>query len=429
MKENKKQLFFLYVLSILLIFTSEAYGSGFAIYTQGASSLGQGAATIAHTEDASAIFFNPALINKLEGTQIQIGTTLIFPNREFISDNTGKTYKEKTNLHYPSTFYITHKFNDKVSVGLGVFNPFGLGTEWPEDWEGRYITTKANMKTYNINPVVSLQITPNVALAGGINILYLDTTLEKKLNFLIFGLSDGNQKLKGDGIGYGFNLGILIDLNKDISIGASYRSRIKVDIDGKLNHDLPLAPAPIDSILKSSFPNTSGIVKITLPAQFHFGVNYKRLEPLTFEMALRWEGWSSYKELKLNLDQPVLGYTTLVTPKNWKDTYSLLFGAKYKLTNSISILAGYLYSGNPVPDDTFEPTIPDANTHLLTTGISYKKKNFNFDIAYAYQKLQNRKKNNSIDDNPLDGVNPQATANGIYKSALHMVGISFTYKF
>ncbi len=147
-------------------------------------------------------------------------------------------------------------------------------------------------------------------------------------------------------------------------------------------------------------------------------------------MAVRWEGWSSYKELKLNLDQPVLGYTTLVTPKNWKDTYSFLFGAKYKLTDSLSILAGYLYSGNPIPDYTFEPTIPDANTHLFTTGISYKKKNFNFDIAYAYQKLQNRKKNNSIDDNPLDGIlTPQTAANGTYKSALHMIGMSFTYKF
>lgn len=427
MKKFKISLLIIFL--ILFYISKEADCSGFAIYTQGASSLGQSAATIAHTEDASTIFFNPALINKLEGTQIQIGTTFIFPNREFTSDLTGKTFKEKTDFHYPSTLYVTHKLNEKISLGLGIFNPFGLGTDWPNDWEGRYITTKADMKTYNINPVISFQITPNLAIAGGIDVLYVDTTLEKKLNFSSFGLSDGNQKLKGDGTGYGFNLGILFDLNKDISIGASYRSKIKVDIDGTLNHELPPASAPFDAILKSTFPNTTGNVKINLPAQAHLGVYYKGFEPLTFEVALRWEGWSSYKELKLNLDQPVLGYTTLVTPKNWKDTYSFLFGAKYKISDSFSILAGYLYSGNPIPDDTFEPTIPDANTHLFTTGVSYKKKNFNFDIAYAYQKLQNRKKNNSIDDNPLDGLNNQTAANGTYKSALHMIGISLTYKF
>lgn len=422
-KDYKKQLFFIYIFIIFFLSSSKVYGSGFAIYTQGASSLGQSAATIAHTEDASAIFFNPALISKLDGTQIQIGTTLIFPNRKFTSDVTGKTFKEKTDFHYPSTLYVTHKLNDKISLGLGIFNPFGLGTEWPDDWEGRYITTKADMKTYNINPVISFQLAPNLAIAGGICVLYLDTTLEKKLNFSGFGLSDGNQKLKGDGTGYGFNLGILFDLNKDISIGASYRSRIKVDIDGKLNHDLP------DPLLSGWFPNTNGNVKLNLPAQAHIGFYYKGFDPLTFEVAVRWEGWSSYKELKLNLDQPVLGFTTMVTPKNWKDTYSFLFGAKYKITDSLSILAGYLYSGNPLPDDTFEPSVPDANTHLFTTGVSYKKKNFNFDIAYAYQKLQNRKKNNLIDDNPLDGLNTQTAANGTYKSALHMIGISLTYKF
>ena len=30
---------------------------------------------------------------------------------------------------------------DKISVGFGVFNPFGLGNQWPDDWEGRYIAT------------------------------------------------------------------------------------------------------------------------------------------------------------------------------------------------------------------------------------------------------------------------------------------------
>lgn len=421
-RADMKKLFFL-VLFFIYLPTAYAFASGFAIYTQGASSLGQSAATIAHTEDASAIFYNPALINKLEKNEILIGTTLIFPKREFISDYSGNRYKEKTNVHYPSTFYATYKINEKITTGIGIFNPFGLGTEWPEDWEGRYLTTKAEMKTYNINPVISLQLTPKIALAGGFNILFLNTVLEKKLNFSSLGLPDGNQKLKGDGTGYGFNLGLAFYPTDVISIGASYRSRIKVDIDGKMEHDLP------NPLLSSMFPNTDGKVKIKLPAQFHLGVHYKGLDPLSFEFAVRWEGWSSYKELNINLDKPVLGNTNLVIPKNWKDTYSYIIGAKYRITNEISIMAGYLYSGNPVPDSTFEPSIPDANTHLLTAGLSYKVKNFNVDFAYAFQKLQNRKKVNLIDDNPFDSLNPENSANGTYKSELHMIGLSLTYKF
>ncbi len=113
-------------------------------------------------------------------------------------------------MFYPSTFYITHKFNDKVSAGLGVFNPFGLATEWPDNWVGRYITTKAEMTTYNINPVFSLQITPEISVAAGLNFLMLDATLEKKINLS----PDGNQKFKGDGNGVGYNMGFLLNLVK-----------------------------------------------------------------------------------------------------------------------------------------------------------------------------------------------------------------------
>jgi len=145
---------------------------------------------------------------------------------------------------------------------------------------------------------------------------------------------------------------------------------------------------------------------------------------------LRWEGWSSYDQLRINFDQPIAGSFASITPKDWKDTYSVMFGARYQLNNTIALLAGYLYGGNPVPDHTFEPSIPDANTHLFCVGTDIKYKNLKIDFTYGYQKLQNRKKNNSIDDNPFDGViNPLTSANGVYKSDIHMFGVSLTYKF
>jgi long-chain fatty acid transport protein len=412
---------FIFIISIFSIL-SNAYSSGFAIYTQGASSLGQGAATIAHADDPSAIFFNPALINKLEGTQIQLGTTLIFPSRKFESDLSGKTFKTEPDVFYPSTLFITHKFNDKISAGLGVFNPFGLATKWPDDWEGRYIVTNSELQTFNINPVVSYQITPAISFAAGLNFLFLDATLEKKLNLPI--PPDVGQKFEGDGNGVGYNFGILIESHKDVSIGASYRSKIKVDIDGKVKHkDIPL-------LLESSFPTSTGAnTDITLPAQAHLGICFKGFDPLTLEAGLRREGWSSYDQLKIDLDEPVAGSATSITEKDWKDTYSVNIGAKYKLNESVALLAGYLYSGNPVPGETFEPSIPDANTHLFTIGTSIKQKKFKVDLAYGYQKLQDRKKNNLITDTEPISREPIFSANGEYKSHLHMVGASLTYRF
>ncbi len=406
---------------------SNAHGSGFAIYTQGASSLGQGAATIAHTEDPSAIFFNPALINNLDKTRIELGTTIIFPSRKFKSDLTGKTFKADEDVFYPSTLFVTHKFNEKLSAGLGIFNPFGLGTKWPDDWEGKYIATTSELKTYNINPVASYQVTPWMSIAAGVDFLLLDANMEKKINFSMFGLPDGKQKFKGDGTGFGYNCGILVEPHKDIAIGASYRSEIKVDIDGDATFSIPaIAPPQIVSL----FPDTSGSTDLTIPQQVHLGTYYKGLYPFTFEVAARWEGWSSFNRLEIKLDKPVAGSTVSVTERNWKDTWSGNVGIKYQVSDMLALLAGYLYQGNPVPDATFDPSIPDANGHLFSIGADVKHKSLRFGLAYSYQKLLSRNKNNSVDDNPADGLaNPTTSANGKYKSDLHMVGISLTYKF
>ena len=116
---------------------------------------------------------------------------------------------------------------------------------------------------------------------------------------------------------------------------------------------------------------------------------------------MRWEDWSSFRELKINLDQPVGGSNESITEK-LADAYAVNLGAKYRLNETIALLAGYLYSGNPVPDDTFDPIVPDANTHLFTIGTSIKYKNMNIDLAYGYQRLEGTSKNNTIDDSPSD---------------------------
>lgn len=417
-------------ISIFLVLCSATavFGSGFAIYTQGASSLGQGAATIAHTDDPSAIFFNPALINNLEGTQIQLGTTIVFPSRKFESDITGETFRTEPDVFFPSTLFITHKFNDKISAGLGVFNPFGLATRWPDDWEGKYIATNSELTTFNINPVVSYRITPNITFAAGIDFLVLDATLERKLNLSAFTFPipfpDGGQKFDGDGNGVGYNFGLLIEPHKDIAVGFSYRSEIKVDIDGDATFDLPYGTPPIISLL---FPNANGNADITLPQQVHAGVCYKGLYPLTFEVAVRWEGWSSYDQLKIQFDRPVAGAMETVEKKDWENTWSENVGLKYQVSKPLAILAGYLYQDNPIPDATFEPAIPDANGHLFTIGTDVKLKSFRLGLAYGYQILQDRKKNNTVID-PISGL-AAFSANGTYKSNLHMVGVSLTYTF
>jgi len=409
-------LVFCFVFSIV-----DSHATGFTIFAQGGSTFDQADATIAHGEDPSVIFYNPALINQFSGTQIQAGTTLIIPVREFKSMLTGQKTKTESEVFFPSSFYITNAVSDRFSVGLGIFNPFGLGTTWPQNWEGRYIATKSQMTTFAFNPVASIRLAPWITVAGGITYLTLDATFERNINFLPFGLPDGTQKLHGTGEGFGGNIGLLIEPAKDVALELSYRSKIHVPISGDVTFGLP------NQGLASLFPNTSARTSLYLPPQAYAGIYFKQLYPFTFDIATRREGWSTFRELNVLLDQPVAGSTASITPRNWHDTWAGIIGLKYQLNNTVALLGGYQYSGNAVPNQTFEPAIPDSNSHFFSLGADIKLKSLNIDLGYGYQVFDKRTKNNTITD-PVTG-NPDLSANGTYKSQLHMMALSLTCRF
>jgi len=398
------------------------HAAGYAVFTHGASALGQGNAVTAHSSDPSTIFYNPALINKLEGTQFQIGTTAIFSSREFESSQAGGTSASNDSVFFPSTFYATHKFNDQVSAGLGIFSPFGLGTEWDENWDGRYLATESKLKTFNINPVVSYRITPSLAVAAGVDVVLLDATLEKKVQsatLALLGLPfpggiDVGQKFEGDGTGVGFNLGVAYDVCDHLSLGASYRSEVKVDVSGDATFS--------SAVLPVTALNSGGKTDITLPPQFTAGAAFKGIDKLTLEAGLRWEGWSKFKELAINLDNG----SSSVTPRSWKDSWGLNLGGKYQVNDTAALLAGYVFGTSAVPDSTFDPSIPDAKTHVFCVGTDLDFHPFTVAASYGYQLYENRTKSNNIDTFP-----PTATssANGKYESDAHLVALSMGYKF
>uniref|UniRef100_C6E9D1 Membrane protein involved in aromatic hydrocarbon degradation n=1 Tax=Geobacter sp. (strain M21) TaxID=443144 RepID=C6E9D1_GEOSM len=409
---NQKKGLLVALLTPILAFSGAAavHASGYAVFTHGASALGQGNAVTAHSSDPSTIFYNPALMNKLEGTQVQVGTTGVFSSRQYEPAGAGNGTSSDS-AFFPSHFYATHKLNNQVSVGLGIFNPFGLGTEWGEQWDGRYIATKSTLKTFNINPAVSVQVTPKLALAAGVDVVLLDASLEKKVPSGALGLTpdfDVNQKFKGDGKGVGFNVGVAYDVCDHFSLGASYRSEVKIDVSG----DAALTAGG------ASIASFGGNTDLTLPPQFTASAAFKGIDKLVLEAGVRWEGWSKFKELAIHVDngQPA------VTPRNWKDSWGGNAGGRYQMNDTVALLAGYVYGDTPVPDSTFDPSIPDAKTHVFCAGTDLNFNPVTVAFSYGYQLLENRHKDNGI---PAGA----ALANGKYKTDAHLVALSVGYKF
>jgi long-chain fatty acid transport protein len=421
-----------------LIMPTLAAASGYGVFTQGASGLGQANAVVAHTTGPSSLYFNPALINDVPGRQIEVGTTAIYSDRE-IDYTGGGSENGDSAWNFPSTFYYTHQANDKFTSGLGIFFPFGLSNEWDDNYEGRYIGTSGEMLTMNINPAVSYRVTDRLSLAVGLDFVYLDTEIKANINQTVAGgllppilggplaelLPDVRQKFSGDGWGAGYNLGILFKATDRVSIGAAYRSKVKIDVEG----DMSLYG--VDPRMQLLFQEGNAESDIQLPAQFTVGVATQVTDALLIEVGARWEDWDVNDTQTLELQNPILGETRIVQNRNWHSTWSYNIGANYKLNDNLALNCGYLYGENAVPNETFEPIIPDSDAHLFTIGTDLKKDAWTLSAAFGYEYHEERTKNNAVGDpvGSLAAGFPVGTANGDYNTDIYLFALSLGYAF
>ena len=187
--------------------------------------MGMAGAFVAIANDPTAIFHNPAGLAWLEGTQISFGTTLIRPknalNLANWPDPAYINVPGESQWFYPSTFYISHKINDRLAAGFGFFSPYGLGTKWPEDYPLKYISYSADMKTFFFNPTLAYKVSENFSVGAGIS--YVHSTIAFKLielelvdigpmvgmPFPVYALVDIPVALEASGNGWGINAGAL----------------------------------------------------------------------------------------------------------------------------------------------------------------------------------------------------------------------------
>ncbi|CAD7781063.1 Outer membrane protein transport protein (OMPP1/FadL/TodX) [Candidatus Methanoperedenaceae archaeon GB37] len=208
----------------------------------------------------SAVFYNPAGMNQLKGTSLSTGGIIIIPRTTYKNPVTWQRNRDEAPHLFCPNFFITHKISDKLAVGFGILLPFGLSTDWPEDWEGRFIATYTKLKTYFLNPAISWQVHPRLSLAVGFDYVFSNVEMKRAINLSeeigIPGLPEGRSRVKGDGEGQGFNLGLLYHITDNIDLGISYRSRIDINYDGDAQFNIPATGiGAIDPLLANTFQN------------------------------------------------------------------------------------------------------------------------------------------------------------------------------
>jgi long-chain fatty acid transport protein len=411
---NKALLFF--TILIILLY-STGYSAEYMIHNQDAAAVAMGNSFTAIANNASAVFYNPAGINQLEGTRLRAGIHLVRPDVSF----KGAQSRQRADMHDDISFvmmgYLTHKVNDKISIGGGIFSPFVLLTEWPNQWEGNTVSTFAMLRTYCANPVVSIQVNPHLSLAVGLDYVYSDFKLRRVMGpkqrpGIPLPISSGKVTLDGFDDTWGYNLGLLLHLNDRWTLGIAYRSKLKLEFDGHAHYRL-------GPVLQALYPPSDISPRIYLPPAVSADLSLRIWEKWTFATGITWTGWSVYDEFDPKLKNSLLIPPAMRSaPQDWRDVLSLHFGAQYQLNPAWAFRSGYIYDRSPVPEHTLGPMVPDSDGHLLCLGIGYTRGNFLIDVGCMITLMQDRHTRRN-----LDGLN------GKYNFTVISVLISSTYYF
>ena len=384
----------------LLLCSSPVFASGFAINEHGTKAVGMGGAFVAQADDPSAVYFNPAGIIQLNGTQVMAGFAIIMPNAAFESNGTSifgttgrKTDVEDQTFFIPN-FFLTHKINDKWSFGMGGFSNFGLTTEWPGTWEGRYITgaTKAEVVTLTLNPVVAFRPIKRLSISFGLLYQYLDVELNNKVftDFTGQGFPDADSTLTGDNWELGWNMGVLFWATDALRFGLSYRPEVSHTVDGTVSvTGTPGGAADFSVDAKAD---------LNLPQVLYLGMAYT-WNAWTFEVDGQWTDWSSYDKLEARTEG---GGILASSSKNWNDVWAYRFGVNYKINEEFDVRGGMVFDEAPMPSDTFDPLLPSGDRILYTLGGSWRRGNFKLDLAYNYLQDDGGTFNNDVGNYDVD---------------------------
>ncbi|MCB1055759.1 MAG: outer membrane protein transport protein [Acidobacteria bacterium] len=374
----------------------KADAAAFGIFEQGSKAMGMAGAFTAQADDPSLLFHNAGGLAFVEEGQFTTGLTWIHVNgtefdglAPFPGPNNHEQMKDLDAT--PPHLYYVRPLGGKWKFGIGLNSPFGLATEWknPSTFSGRFISQRADLKVFDINPTIGYQVSPNFGIGFGIVGRFSTVELERNVPsinpFTGTVVDIAHAELTSDtNDGLGWNLGILHKVGSAFSWGFSYRSKVKVDYTGDGQFTQVLTGIPqFDAAVAAQLPFGAKLpieTSIEFPDQASLGFALGLTQNLLMEVDINWTGWSSFDNLPLNFK--TASALSSVIPEDYDDAFNYRLGFNYTTASGSQWRFGYVYDETPQPDESVSPLLPDGNRNGFTFG--YGTPGGKLDLAVMY---------------------------------------------
>ncbi|HIH4880945.1 TPA: long-chain fatty acid transporter FadL [Citrobacter braakii] len=393
---SQKTLFTKSALAVAVaIISTQAWSAGFQLNEFSSSGLGRaysGEGAIA--DDAGNASRNPALIMMFDRPTFSAGAVYIDPDVN-ISGKSPYTGRSTDADNIAPTAWVPNAhfvmpINEQFGWGASVTSNYGLATEFNDSYIVGEYGGKTDLKTVNLNLSGAYRLNDSWSFGVGFNAVYADAKIERYSGEQTAALPKVSQKiasLKGDEWGYGWNAGILYELDKNNRYGLTYRSEVKIDFDGDYKSGIRTQANALPGA-GTAFPwgttnaTVPGYLTLNLPEMWELS-GYNRVAPQwAIHYSMAYTSWSQFQELKATGTN---GQTLFYKEEGFKDSYRIALGTTYYMDKSWTFRTGIAYDDSPVPASKRSISIPDQDRLWLSAGTTYAfNDDASIDVGVSY---------------------------------------------
>jgi long-chain fatty acid transport protein len=407
-----------------------ARAGGFALFEEGARSMGFAGAFTAQSNDPSAIFHNAAGIAFLKGRQLNAGGAILWPRTDFVGGDPfpGAGVVERTEYHnmFPPAVFYSHQFSERLVLGAGLTRPFSVTNRWnePEAFSGRYIAQRFQVSAYSLNPTVAYRLADRLAIGAGLDVRVSKMEMRHRYPGLLPTTNEvvDAASVRADArrdFAFGFDVGLLGRLTENLSLGVQYRSGVTHDYEGDAEFSLlPTGSPALDAAVADVIP--AGTVpfqsSIRFPSTINVGAAYVWGD-WTFAGDVDFWQWSKFKQIAFDFE----GREDLreVVSLDYADSAQIRLGAERRLGTTWAVRGGYFRDDSPAPAASLSPLLFDADRNGFTLGGSWVQGPWRIDAAAALVQSGARS----------TGGTSRESYEGTYESRSLSLGLSVGYAF
>lgn len=387
----------------LLAASGGAWAQGYAVYEQSACMTGRGGAGVAAPcADGSAVFFNPAGLS-FDSTQLGLGATLVSPRSEYTSSATGRVSYLNVRWFPVPNLYFSKPVTRRVALGIGVFAPYGLTTDWPADSMARFLGYKSMVQGVYVQPTVAFKVNDRVSIGGGVDITYENLELRERLDlsaqtvpgtaltFKQVGVPKGTDfadlVVKGNAYHFGFHLGVLAKATDRLTFGVRYLKGQKGTVDdGTLEATQIPTGTRYDSTLAGLFVSGQKLGRQTvktampMPDQVVVGTAFQATRRVKLLLDYQYSNWSLFDVLALDGDA-----LDMSVEEAFRDTHGVRVGTEVALSDRIVVRAGLDGHGPASPIDAVTPNLPEGTRYEFAGGVNLRlSPKVSLDLGYLF---------------------------------------------